>query len=187
MWSVAIAATGGFNTRFLGIRLSSRDPFDAAMIAVVSAAIASTLRRSEPHTRTRTACRWIQPSFLLAGLGIALVVNQWAAGRPLWLDEEMIAINVRDRTISTLAGKLWLEQAAPFGWLALQRTALLAFGTDELSLRLIPAFFGVSTLICAAWIGHRWMTPIGATAFLLMCSFGQWLSFLCRRAQTLFG
>ena len=26
-------------------------------------------------------------------------------------------------------------------------------------------------------IGQRWMSPVGATAFALLCSFGQWLSF----------
>ena len=50
----------------------------------------------------------------------------------------MIALNLRDRPFGDLAGPLWLGQSAPLGWLALQRVVVLAGGTSEYALRLVP-------------------------------------------------
>ena len=76
-----------------------------------------------------------------------------------------------------MSHQLSFYQSAPFGWLLLERIALLGLGANELALRLAPALFGIATLLCALMIGQRWMSPVGATAFALLCSFGQWLSF----------
>ena len=113
----------------------------------------------------------------LASIGAALLFYQWSGARPLWLDEQMIAINLRERGLASLAGPLSLGQSAPFGWLALQRAVILVMGTSERPLRLVPLVFGVGTLATAVWIGRRWMGPIGAAVLVLLCSFGQWLSF----------
>ncbi len=172
VWAAAVAVTGGFAFRSGWIRLSSRNPIDPALIALASAAIVAVLDWKTGSPRSARAL-----TALVAGLGCALVLAQWADARPLWLDEEMIALNFRDRSFGMLSGRLWLEQSAPLGWLVLQRISLLTLGPGELPLRLIPAVFGIATIVCAAWIGSRWMTPIGSIAFVLLCSFGQWLSF----------
>jgi hypothetical protein len=114
---------------------------------------------------------------IIALVGAGLEIAQWAAARPLWLDEEMIAINLRDRSLADLAGPLWLGQSAPFGWLVLQRVATLLFGTSELALRFVPILFGLGTLATALWIGRRWMGPLGAAVLVLLCVFGHWISF----------
>jgi hypothetical protein len=113
---------------------------------------------------------------LIALAGAGLLAHQWAGARPLWLDEEMVALNLRDRALADLAGPLWLGQSAPLGWLTLQRGALLTFGTSEHAMRLVPVLFGVGTLATAVWIGLRWMGPVGAAALTILCSCGQWLS-----------
>lgn len=110
-------------------------------------------------------------------VGAALLVVQWAHGRMLWLDEEMIAINLRDRTVTTLTGRLSLGQAAPYGWLVAQRAMLLAAGSGERALRFLPMAFGVATLAAALWIGRRWMRVGGAAALAFLCAFGQWIAF----------
>lgn len=120
--------------------------------------------------------RWHAAALLVALVGAGLLVQTWAGARPMWLDEEMIALNLRDRALADLAGPLWLGQSAPLGWLALQRAALLMFGTSERAMRLVPVLFGIGTLATAVWIGRRWMSPGGAAALALLCSFGQWLS-----------
>ena len=114
---------------------------------------------------------------LIAVAGVALVLHQWASARPLWLDEEMIALNFRDRSFAALAGRLWLDQSAPLGWLLLQRLTLLALGPSELTLRAFPALFGVATVLVALFVGQRWLTTAGSAVFVLLCSFGQWISF----------
>ena len=187
IWAIAVAVTGGFTFRSGWIRLSSRNPIDPALIALTCGAIVAVL---DWKTGRRTTARAL--TALVAGLGSALVLGQWADARPLWLDEEMIALNFRDRSFVMLPGRLWLEQSAPLGWLVLQRISLLTMGSGELPLRLIPAVFGIATIVCAAWIGSRWMTPIGSIAFVLLCSFGQWLSFYSMElkhysADTFFG
>ena len=90
----------------------------------------------------------------------------------MWLDEEMIAINIRDRSFMDLTGALWLGQSAPYGWLVAERAVILGFGTGELPLRAVPLFFGIATLAAAVWIGRRWLTGIGGTVLVLLC----WIS-----------
>jgi hypothetical protein len=111
----------------------------------------------------------------LVGAGL-LMYWEWIA-RPLWVDEEMILLNVRDRALAHLVGPLWLDQSAPLGWLALERLVLLTFGSGERAVRLVNVVFGMGTLVTAVWIGRRWMSPAGATILALLCSFGQWLVF----------
>lgn len=52
---------------------------------------------------------------LIAMLGAGLLIYQWAGATPLWLDEEMRALNLRDRSLPGLDGPLWLAQSAPAG------------------------------------------------------------------------
>jgi hypothetical protein len=116
------------------------------------------------------------PAALVGGLGALLLFFQWVAARPLWLDEEMIAINLRERSVRQLASPLLLGQSAPYGWLVLQRAVLLALGSSELALRVVPVLFGMATLAAAVWTGRRWMRPAGAVVLVLFCALGQWIA-----------
>ena len=147
------------------------------MFSLACAAIASTLHTARPTGTGRWYRGWLRPEWIVTAFGVCLLIWQWSAARPLWLDEQMIALNLRDRTFWDLSHPLSFDQSAPFGWLLLERIALLGLGANELALRLAPALFGIATLLCALMIGQRWMSPVGATAFALLCSFGQWLSF----------
>ena len=129
-----------------------------------------------PGSRRPLARRFLHPVAIITVLAIALDAAQWLRAAPLWADEEMVALNFRDRSFPDLPGPLWLGQAAPLGWLALQRATMLAFGTSELVLRLVPALSGVATVIVAAWFGGRWMTPAAGTLFVFICWIGQWMS-----------
>lgn len=112
----------------------------------------------------------------IAILAIGIDVAQWLRAAPLWVDEEMIAINVRDRAFSELPGPLWLGQGAPLGWLFAQRAAILAFGTSELALRFLPLLFGSATIAAAAWVGARWLGRASAVLLLVLVSIAQWMS-----------
>ena len=101
--------------------------------------------------------RIVSVPLVIAVAGVALVLYLWLSARPLWLDEEMIALNFRDRSFANLAGRLWLDQSAPFGWLLVQRLTLLAAGSSELAVRAVPALFGVATVLVALFVG-QWIS-----------------------------
>ena len=120
---------------------------------------------------------------LPAAVPIALVIaaavldlHQLFGAAPLWLDEEMIALNFRDRSFSELGGRLWLEQSAPYGWLVLQRAVLLTLGSSEVALRLVPTLFGIATYVTALLVARRWLTWPAGLILPLLCVFGHALS-----------
>ena len=125
--------------------------------------------------------RRISRAYLIAGTIAAAsagaLVYWTATARPMWVDEEMLALNVRERGFFQLPGALWLDQSAPLGWLALERAAMLLFGTGERAVRALTVLFGVATLGTALWIGRRWMTPLGAAVLVALCGTGEWLVF----------
>jgi hypothetical protein len=182
-WAVYLLVTGGFAVRLGSLRFSSHNPARPLLIAtaagagaiVVSGLLADGLvwRRAWRHARATV------PDAILIAIVISaavLDVHQLFGAAPLWLDEEMIALNLRDRSFAELGGRLWLEQSAPYGWLILQRAIMLTLGTSEIALRLVPTLFGIGTYLTALWIGRRWLTWSAGLALVLLCVFGHSLS-----------
>ena len=114
----------------------------------------------------------VASALTIAVAAIAIDIYQWRAALPLWVDEEAIALNLRDRSMADLAGALWLGQSAPFGWLVLERIAMAILGTGEAAMRAVPLLFGIATVGVAVWVGRRWMGRIAAVVFVLLC----WIS-----------
>ena len=191
VWSAILTLSGGFDFSIGSIRVRSNNPRNPALIAMASALVLWVISWSangrtalhdewecwqrryqstnEWRARWRPMFDYALSPFAVAAIGIALDVSQWAAALPLWVDEEMIALNVRDRSFADLDGMLWLGQSAPLGWLALERSVMLVLGGGERALRLVPLLFGVATVLTAAWIGRRWMGRVGAVVFVLLC------------------
>lgn len=118
----------------------------------------------------RSFPRWADLALAVVVAGTALRVWGWAAGRPLWLDEEMIAMNLRDRGYAQLTGELADHQSAPLGWLWLQRLVVDVLGTGERALRLVPLLFGVGTLVVGWLIGRRFLGLPGTVALVGFCA-----------------
>jgi hypothetical protein len=189
LWAALVAITGGFILHLGGMPLTSRNPRNPLLIAIMAAIAAWALpgrRRAarEAVERWTPRARWLHAHWprpvdlaaIIALIGCGVFLTIWARGQTLWLDEQMIALNVRERSFAGLAGPLWFGQSAPFGWLILERAVMLGFGAGELALRLVPTLFGCATLALAVWVGRRWMSAIGAAAFVLLCAFGRWTS-----------
>lgn len=192
VWAVALRWTGGFYFTLAGIAISSRNTLSALEVAagLVSVALAllpwtggfRDLRRESEWWLRGPRYVWQHHRQSLPALAIILLVigfdlYQWLAASPLWLDEETIALNARDRSVAELTGPLWLGQSAPLGWLALLRAVIRILGTNEIALRVLPQIFTLATLAIAIWIGRRWLNVLGALTLAWFCAFGHWLSY----------
>ena len=183
VWGSLVLLTGGFHVRVGAIRLSSRHPRTAFVLALFCALLTWLLTLS-PDGRNTFRTEWSRwrkwcasnPALIAAVAAVCIDIYQWRRALPLWVDEEMIALNLRDRSLGDLAGALWLGQSAPFGWLVLERSAMAMLGTGEAATRAVPLLFGIATLGAAVWVGRRWMGRIAAVAFVLLCWISSWLS-----------
>lgn len=98
-----------------------------------------TIAQTAPDRVERLA-RPVTLAIGLASLGLVLV--HYFGGRALWLDEAMIALNLKHLSWIELAGKLEHAQFAPLGWLYLQKAILIVTSNYE---------FGLRALSVAAW------------------------------------
>lgn len=98
--------------------------------------------------------------WMCVALGVVLRVREWAAGRSLWADEASLALNVLDRPIVGFLEPLAYDQAAPFGFLVLEKLATSVFGTGEAALRLVPLLAGIAALLLF-WMLARRLLPRG--------------------------
>jgi hypothetical protein len=191
LWAAVLPYTHGFRVVIGHLPISSRNPWSALEAALLIEFAALSLSPwagglegliQEGEWWSRLAGQtWRRYGQIIPALAVVLVVaayeiHRWLEAAPLWLDEETIALNVRDRSVLGLAGTLWLGQSAPLGWLILVRVVTRALGTSELALRLVPLLFGMAVLAIAVWVGRRWMGLFGAAALAWLCGFSHWLS-----------
>jgi hypothetical protein len=94
-------------------------------------------------------------------LGAGSRILSWLQNRPLWLDEQLISLNLRERDYAGLAGALGYDQSAPLGWLWVQRFMLVTFGEGELVLRFVPMLAGTGTVFLAWLVGRKFLGPVG--------------------------
>jgi hypothetical protein len=135
-----------------------------------SAASTSAPAAGEPDTRTARPSGWrpADVALVVVLLGTVLRVWVWLLDRPLWLDEQMLATNIRDRGFLSMAGDLGDHQVAPVGWLWAQWLVSYAAGYDERTLRFVALLFGIATLVLAWLIGRRWLGAVGTVAFVTL-------------------
>ena len=111
-------------------------------------------------------------AFLLVA-GAALRAAPFVLDRSLWLDEAKLALNVLDRPVPDLLRPLDYGQAAPAGFLLLEKLAVTALGEGERALRLVPLLAGLASL----WLFHalvrRWLSPAGALLGLALFALSQ--------------
>ncbi len=120
--------------------------------------------------RLATGLTWADLALLAVGVGIWYRFRQWSAALPLWLDEQFIAVNIRDRGYGDLVGKLDYVQSAPLGWLWLQRLVTELAGTGDRVLRVVPLAFGIGTLVLLWWVGRRWLGALGTVTAVVLCA-----------------
>ncbi|HYW13988.1 MAG TPA: hypothetical protein VE871_18635, partial [Longimicrobium sp.] len=122
--------------------------------------------RSGPGTRDgRAATRRRRQLIVLVAVlaGALLRVMQYAVNRALWLDEALIVHNVLGRGFRGLMDPLEFGQAAPYGFLALERAAVLLLGSSEYALRLVPLLAGLGALALFPAVARRYVSAPART------------------------
>jgi hypothetical protein len=141
LWAAVLPYTHGFRVVIGQVPISSRNPWSALEAALLiefaalslspwTGGLAGLLEEGEWWSRLARQT-WRRHGQIIPALTVVLVVaayetHHWLGAAPLWLDEETIALNVRDRPVAGLAGTLWLGQSAPLGWLILVRVVTRA-------------------------------------------------------------
>jgi hypothetical protein len=101
--------------------------------------------------------------------GVALRLAQYLANVSLSLDESLLALNVRHRAFSQLFEQLDFNQAAPPGFLAIQKAATVLLGDGEFALRAFPLAASLASVVVfpllARMILSEWMTVVATTLF----------------------
>ena len=103
---------------------------------------------------------WLQ---ILAGililLGLVFRFGKYLINRSLWLDEAMIALNIIDRSPLEFLQPLDFNQAAPFGFMLLEKFVFYQFGKSEYALRAIPLLASVGSLVAFYLLARRLLKP----------------------------
>jgi len=105
-------------------------------------------------------------------LGVLLRLREYAAARPLWLDEANLASSLLTRGFGGLTQPLDHRQSAPIGFLWLERAAIWAFGGSERALRLVPLLAGTATVLVAYLLAHELLRDwaVAVATFLVATS-----------------
>lgn len=109
-------------------------------------------------------------------MGVLARVLQYATGRPLWLDEAMLALNILSREWPQLFRELDYAQVAPPAFLVLERAATTIFGPSELALRALPFAAGLALLYAAWHLGRTLLPARPFFLFIALCAFSPLLT-----------
>jgi len=117
------------------------------------------------------AARWIRTLAasdtvvwcVVAG-GVLLRVARYLDNRSLWLDESFLALNILEKSTTGLFGRLDYLQAAPPGFLVLEKLTVELVGDSEQALRLLPLIAGIVSLFLFRAVARRFLSA----GFLLL-------------------
>src|SRR5580700_337675 len=122
-------------------------------------------RESGDWPRRMTTAGW-----LLVAVGAAIRLRLYLQNRSLWVDEAMVSLNIIHRPIAQLWRPLDDHQAAPLGWLLLQKFSITLFGSSEYALRLVPLIAGIGSLVLLLMLARRTVGPaVGLVAVAMAC------------------
>lgn len=116
------------------------------------------MSRSRSSAEQRTVLHHVGTMCLaVIAVGVAWRVVRYLAAFPIWGDEAMLLVNLIERDYLGLTRPLRHEQVAPLLFLWVEKTALLAIGPAEQSVRLVPFLAGLAGLagLLAFWRACR--------------------------------
>lgn len=111
---------------------------------------------SAPRVGARALARGVDAALWLGvALGAVARIVRYVDGRSFWADEAALALNLWKRAPSELLAPLDFGQAAPAGFLWLERGLLALFGPGELALRALPLAASLAALALAFVAARR--------------------------------
>jgi hypothetical protein len=110
-------------------------------------------------------------SLTLIVMGLGLRLAELLVCRSLSQDEAQLALNVVDRPWSRLFGQLDFNQAAPDGFLAMQKLVVVTFGGNDYTLRLFPFAAGAVALVLLWFLARDVVSRAAATLALGLLAF----------------
>lgn len=110
-------------------------------------------------------------SWAVLGLSALLATMHWIGGRPFWLDEAMVALNLQYLAPAELAGPLEFEQIAPIGWLRLEQALLMVPFPQEHTLRAPSLAAWIASLFLVRDVCFRRFPQLPALAAFALFAF----------------
>ncbi len=95
-------------------------------------------------------------------LGIALRIFQYIPDISLWLDESCLSLNIVNRSYSELLEPLDKQQAAPVGFLFIEKLMVQLLGSNEYALRLFPFICGIISIFLFYSVAKHFINKDGA-------------------------
>lgn len=92
---------------------------------------------------------------LLAIAGLSVRTLELLRNHSLFMDECSVCMDILDRSVPALTKTLGYDQAAPFGFLLLQKAVFWIFGMSDGITRLMPFLFGLATVPLAILASKR--------------------------------
>jgi hypothetical protein len=112
-------------------------------------------------------------AWCIIAFGVTLRMAQYLFNASLYVDEGSLALNIINRSLAGLLQPLDFEQAAPIGFLFMEKLAFLAFGDSEYSLRLFPFLCSLASLYLFYEVARRCLGRwVVAVALLLFAASG---------------
>lgn len=143
--------------------------------APVSAPIASDHRPFSASSRGQrfgglpAALRGRRLVYVIVVAGGVLRLSQYLANTSLSLDESLLALNLRHKSFSQLFDQLDFNQAAPPGFLVVQKAAVALLGDGEYALRAFPLVASLASIVLfpllARMILDETMTVVATALF----------------------
>ena len=117
-------------------------------------------------------CHYFTLCLVLLGLIVRLV--QYLSNRSLWGDEVNLALNIIDRSYLELTQALDYNQAAPLGFLWLEKLATQVFGNSEYALRLLPFTASIVSLGVFYRLTLLYSSPLGGVIAIALFTCGRY-------------
>ncbi|KKD35288.1 glycosyltransferase family 39 protein [Limnoraphis robusta] len=112
--------------------------------------------------------RILSVGFVIFGILVRLV--QYLNNRSLWFDEVNLALNIVNLSYLQLLSPLDYNQAAPPGFLWIEKLSIQVLGNNEYALRLFPFLAGIVSLIALFLFAERYASQWAALLAIALFS-----------------